>query len=489
MTKYYCPECRNPATSGTVQCTKCSQWWHPKCARITLGAREKLQVWLCLNCDFPTSPSFTSGMKIPCKVTPQACPRPRSFGKNTPIVTPRNSNPKTKTVTRPSSEDKTPCTNCSEYVNEVSALTNRCSVLENQLSAIQNELLPLRNAHESLQSDLRNLQNLTDEKTTTIDTLMMQLNQLGILSPMPPVKLRSSPFSSEMNNSIQGPSNQICNSLSDVKSACSVRMILDNEIQESVKLADVRLTDENNFRNIQPTEDEPLIVFEKIVQQKVKRKPLTSKGCNIICRFFVKEAPKFNKICRYFNENGFCKHRKKCRFLHICPRFISKTCSNNECNFDHVDLCCVLSCTEKECVFAHACCGTSKRRSSSHTNRQENTFLDPNPASKNLIGRGLRIQKHRDYTFCGPPWPPLPTIPPVHQHTPNQACVAPSRSVGMFFPDPLPQQHQLFYPPQKITSPSPPTVFQIPVPPPSCPPSQPPMARTQFLSFQPKFQY
>ena len=145
-------------------------------------------------------------MKVPCKVTPQVSPRPRSFVKNTPIVTPRNSNPKTKTATRPSSEDKTPCTNCSEYVNEVSALSNRCSVLENQLSAIQNELLPFRNAHESLQSDLRNLQNLTDEKTTIIDTLMMQLNQLGILSPMPSVKLRSSPFRSEMNNSIQGPS-------------------------------------------------------------------------------------------------------------------------------------------------------------------------------------------------------------------------------------------------------------------------------------------
>ena len=128
------------------------------------------------------------------------------------------------------------------------------------------------------------------------------------------MELRLSPFSSEMNSSVQAPSNQNCNSLSDIRSACSVRMILATEIQESVTLADVRLTDENKFRDIQPTEDEPLIVFEKIVQQKVKRESLTSKVRNIICRFFVKEAPKFNKICRYFNESGFCKHRKKCRF-------------------------------------------------------------------------------------------------------------------------------------------------------------------------------
>ena len=88
-----------------------------------------------------------------------------------------------------------------------------------------------------------------------------------------------------MNNSILAPSSQICNSLNDVKSACSVRMILNDEIQGSVKFADVRLIGENKFCNIQPTEDEPLIVFEKIVQQKVKRKPLTSKGRNIIGSF------------------------------------------------------------------------------------------------------------------------------------------------------------------------------------------------------------
>ena len=93
----------------------------------------------------------------------------------------------------------------------------------------------------------------------------------------------------------------------------------------------------------------------------------------------MKETPKFNKVCRYFNESGFCRHRKKCFFFAYMSVFYFENCSNNECNFDHVDLCCILSCTDKECVFAHVYYGKSKRRSSSYTNRNESAFLNPNP--------------------------------------------------------------------------------------------------------------
>ena len=129
-----------------------------------------------------------------------------------------------------------------------------------------------------------------------------------------------------------------------------------------------------------------------------------------------------------------------------------------------------------------------KRRSSSHTNRQENTFLDPNPASKNLIGRGLRIQKHRDYTFCGPPWPPLPTIPPVHQHTPNQACVAPSRSVGMFSGSAT-SAASTFLPPTKDNVPEPPDSVSNPRTSPLLSTLTAPNGEDTISFVQPKFQY
>ena len=61
---------------------------------------------------------------------------------------------------------------------------------------------------------------------------------------------------------------------------------------------------------------------------------------------------KYNTLCRFF-ERGFCRLKKKCRFLHICLNFRSKCCNKNDCSFDHVDLCSVLTCTNRECVFAH----------------------------------------------------------------------------------------------------------------------------------------
>ena len=61
---------------------------------------------------------------------------------------------------------------------------------------------------------------------------------------------------------------------------------------------------------------------------------------------------KYNMLCRFF-ERGFCRLKKKCRFLHICLNFRSKCCNKNDCSFDHVDLCSVLTCSNRECVFAH----------------------------------------------------------------------------------------------------------------------------------------
>ena len=180
------------------------------------------------------------------------------------------------------------------------------SVPENKLLAIQNELLPLRNAHELLQSDIRKLQNLTDEQTATIDTVMMQLNQLRILSLVPPVKLPGRPLLNLNLIISQAPSDQICNSLSDVKSARGVRR-LDDEFQENVKLADISVTGQTKSRDLQPTEDELLIIFEKIIQQQVTCKSLINSECNIICRFF---------------ESGFCRKKNRCQYLHVCRYYL-----------------------------------------------------------------------------------------------------------------------------------------------------------------------
>ena len=116
-------------------------------------------------------------------------------------------------------------------------------------------------------------------------------------------------------------------------------MTLDDDVLESVKLANVSVSDENKSHDLQPTEDELLIVFEKIVQQKVRRKSLTNKESNIVCRFF---------------ESGFCRKKNRCQYLHVSGHFKSGCCKNSTCSFDHLNLCADLSCVDSACNLAHA---------------------------------------------------------------------------------------------------------------------------------------
>ena len=91
-----------------------------------------------------------------------------------------------------------------------------------------------------------------------------------------------------------------------------------------------------------------LLFSKKFAKEKDKRKRN------------VKISRKKTVICNHFNT-GFCKFRKRCKFLHICRHFISGICMSDKRIFDHVELCSVLSCIDKSRNFAHASSGVKGR--------------------------------------------------------------------------------------------------------------------------------
>ena len=439
MPKYYCPECRNPATSGTVQCTKCSQWWHPKCAKITLGLREKLEKWLCLNCDFPTSPLITSDEKLSGKVTQKASPR--SVAKNTPIVTPRSSNPQAKIITRPSKKQKTPCVDCGEYIREISALRNKCSTLENELSARDSVIDKLDNEVRSVSEKLaigmqerRKLDILVDEKKTTIDSLKMQINQSQNRFPLDQI-----PSGHELGTQPAAQNNQ-----REMNAVSAASVTSDMPLPSAVNNnTDIAASDENNVIPIDKLQEEDLhIIFEKIIKPPCKREcwffrnGFCKRGAS--CKFAHEnkvtpinknrvrpcpEQPKSKGVCKFFEE-GTCKFGIHCRFLHPCYSFLAKSCSSIECVLDHIKMCPRFRCLDENCRLAHFNRTDPSSSKNAHFRRRKQQKIQNKPSWGLEKKVHLPGESSIPFQYTTPPMTHLrslldplpPPPPPIHFH-------------------------------------------------------------------------
>ena len=112
-TKYICPECKLRAASGTVQCSRCQLWLHPKCTGITIEERKLQSEWYCLDCQssLPLNHSSKSPMS-PCSLPPGT-----KLLRSTPKSTLKVTTP--KTVSKNQASQALPCADCEKYTKQL----------------------------------------------------------------------------------------------------------------------------------------------------------------------------------------------------------------------------------------------------------------------------------------------------------------------------------------------------------------------------------